>query len=302
MTGIAPFILETTLNGRPAVIHVSDKTKERAPRRPRSRAWVAARAVGRGVLLVAAVAWAAGCCSYRVTCSNPYPKKTTLKNRLVKLRKVTFPHAWYQGRHQRARARHLADWLTSAFPDDPLVTQGYLRVDVEIISDHSLPESSDIEATVLTQGLWPTTLTTKSRETVILKFYDYDNRYLFEAATRQLVMTDSEYSSMTALGWIPRVFQRGWYSEATYLKKRMEILRDATLYLLDSPPTLRACVANAGALASIMPLYDRGDMRGPLGGDKGGAPVLGPVGQRWAVIVGVTDYKYAGVKGLENLR
>ena len=246
--------------------------------------------------LLLLTAMASGCCSYQIICKNPYPETKGLKNRLVKLRKVKFPHSWYQSDNQRLRAHRLADRLTEVFPDDPLVTKGFLWLDVDILSDPSLPESPDIEDAVLGQGWINSTIITNTRETVVLKFYDTEEDFLFETTSRQLRMKDSEICSYTLFGWWGRMFWEGWYSEATYLKKRMEYLRDAVLYLLDTPEIYHACLAYAGGREDLVILDD---VLAPPPKTPG---KLGPVAQRWAVIVGISEYQHAGVKGLQDLR
>ena len=251
-------------------------------------------AVGAALLFLAAVA--SGCCSYQVVCKNPYPERKTLKNRLVKLRKVSLPSSWYQSDNQRKRAYRLADMLKEVFPDDPLVTKGFLWLDVDIISDRSLPHSPDIEDAVIGQGWINNEIITQTRETLLLKFYDTEEDFLFETTSRQLRMRDAEICSYTIFGWWARFFREDWYSEPVYLSKRMEFLRDAVLFLLDTPEIHQACLAYAGGREDLVILDEA------LAKPEAPPGKLGAVAQRWAVIVGISEYQHAGVKGLQNLR
>jgi len=106
-------------------------------------------------------------------------------------------------------------------------------------------------------------------------------------------ITDQEIHSTTIFGWTPSVFSKDWYSEASYLNRRYTFLRDAIWSLLDTKDVREACQQYATRLEAPM------DPRTLTETD---VEPLGPVAQRWAVIVGVSQYQHAGVLGLAGLR
>jgi len=242
--------------------------------------------------IASAFLFVCGCASYHTTIENPYPEKTGLTNRFVRLRKVVYPETWYKDETQRDHADAIAGKIRANFPVDPLQDE-FVLMDIEIYPENLSLESPDISTTVATQGIWPTEITKVIGESLALKFYDKEGVFLFEKRSRRMRITDEEIHSTTIFGWTPSVFSEHWYGESTYLNRRYTFLRDAVWSLADTKDVRENCEYYATKPTAAPDPRTFADSS---------LETLGPVGQRWAVIVGVSQYQHAGVLSLSNLR
>lgn len=221
------------------------------------------------VAAVAALALAASACSaYRVTVENPYPAKTELYNPYPVIRNVRFSEEWGAAASWRHQSKRIGEMLQTRFPDSPQ-REGGVYFDVIVHAESPLIESDDAGTTALTQGLFPTEINVSRRETITLRFYNEDGRFLFERQSRTLRITDDEAHSLLGMAWCRTWARDEWHTEAGHVNRRYEILRDTILNILDAPDTREACALAAGTHSGVRMTTEEPVSSGPGPADAG---------------------------------
>ena len=261
--------------------------------------WARCRCVWKlAVLTVSLVSFGlTGCVSYKLKVSDPPPQKEKLLNPYVKIRSVKFPDK--RGQHPRISYKDdaIARRLTASFPKIAGDEVNVVLLDVEVYQDEEIPDLAFANPGWWTQGLWPMVIKTARTETPVLKFSDVDGKPLFEERAEPLIM--AEKACWSSLPWsiVPAV-SSPWVLERTYLDQRAAVIRDAVFNVLDTEKVRLACLYHLKKMGIVV-TRDKGREVPPR---RPTTEALPPVGQRWAVIVGINKYQYAGTGGLKNLK